>query len=165
MKTAEQKTHLQSLTDKLRAVAQSAGFNSQIILTPALRSSREMVHEFNATYGISEAEVPCIENAALNVLTTGMLKEELQELIDALNAGDATEVLDALADLQYVLDGAVIRFGFARVIDAAVAEVHRSNMSKLGEDGKPIFRADGKIMKGPKFSEPNLKPLVDWLKQ
>lgn len=66
------------------------------------------------------------------------------------------EVLDALCDLQYVLDGTFLALGFHKVKDAAMTEIHRSNMSKLGEDGRPVKRDDGKILKGPNYSPPDL---------
>ena len=96
-----------------------------------------------------------------NDLRINLLAEELDELREALVAGDIVEVLDALTDLQYVLDGAYLSFGLHDVKDAAFAEVQRSNMSKLGEDGKPIRReSDGKILKGPNFFEPDLSQFI-----
>jgi predicted HAD superfamily Cof-like phosphohydrolase len=81
-----------------------------------------------------------------------------EEIIEA-----EAEVLDALCDIQVVLDGAFLALGFWRVKDEAMAEVHRSNMSKLGADGKPILREDGKFLKGPNYFPPNLKPLIEKL--
>jgi len=89
------------------------------------------------------------------------LAEELDELKEALAAGDMVETLDALIDLQYVLDGAFLSFGLHGVKTAAFNEVHRSNMSKLGEDGKPIRReGDGKVMKGPNYFKPDMAQFV-----
>jgi hypothetical protein len=92
-----------------------------------------------------------------------LLTEETIELRDAPAARDPAAVLDALADLQYVLDGAYLQLGFAAAKNAALGEVHRSNMSKLGADGKPVVRADGKILKGPNYSPPDLREIVELL--
>jgi len=92
----------------------------------------------------------------LDQVRVSLLEEEIGELREAVEAGDMVEVLDALCDIQYVLDGAFLEFGLHSVKDAAFAEVQASNMSKLGEDGKPILREDGKILKGPNFRPPNL---------
>ncbi|MEL7129776.1 MAG: nucleoside triphosphate pyrophosphohydrolase family protein [Pseudomonadota bacterium] len=90
-----------------------------------------------------------------------ILEEEVRELREAAEAGDMMEVLDALCDIQYVLDGTFLEFGLHDVKAPAFAEVHRSNMSKLGEDGQPVLRDDGKVLKGPNFSPPNLAQFLD----
>ena len=90
-----------------------------------------------------------------------MLQEELDELKEALAHDDYVETLDALIDLQYVLDGAFLSFGMQDVKGVAFDEVHRSNMSKLGEDGKPIRReGDGKVMKGPNYFKPDMAQFI-----
>ena len=85
-----------------------------------------------------------------------ILEEEVRELRNAVESGDIVEVLDALCDIQYVLDGNFLEFGLHSLKQAAFSEVHASNMSKLGENGKPILRADGKVLKGPNFFRPDL---------
>ncbi len=88
--------------------------------------------------------------------------EELIEYFDACKDGDLIEVADALADQLYILLGTMISHGMQDVIEDIFDEVHRSNMSKLGEDGKPIYREDGKILKGPNYSPPDVsKYLAD----
>ena len=87
-----------------------------------------------------------------------LISEELQELVDACNANDIIEVADALTDILYVTYGAAHSFGIP--IDECFKEVQRSNMSKLGEDGKPIYREDGKVMKGPSYFKPDLKNVL-----
>ena len=125
------------------------------------RTSLEQVREFHETYGLPVKASPDISDPKTNDLRVNLLAEELEELKEALAAGDVVEVLDALTDLQYVLDGAYLSFGLHDVKDAAFAEVQRSNMSKLGEDGKPIRReSDGKILKGPNFFEPDLSQFI-----
>jgi len=119
------------------------------------------VQEFHETYGLPVKSEPHISDAQTNALRINLLAEELDELREALEAGDMVEVLDALTDLQYVLDGAYLSFGLHDVKQAAFDEVHRSNMSKLGADGKPIRReGDGKVLKGPNFFEPALGQFV-----
>lgn len=125
------------------------------------RTTLEQVKEFHETYGLPVKSAPDISDAKTNALRINLLAEELDELQEALDAGDIVEVLDALTDLQYVLDGAYLSFGLHDVKDTAFAEVQRSNMSKLGEDGKPIRReTDGKILKGPNFFEPDLSQFI-----
>lgn len=83
-----------------------------------------------------------------------LINEEFSELENAFSDNNEIEMLDALCDMIYVIYGMALAFGWD--INAAFAEVHRSNMSKLGSDGKPIVRKDGKILKGPNYSPPNL---------
>ena len=85
-----------------------------------------------------------------------MAKEELDEYLEACNNGDIIEVADALADQLYILMGTMVSHGMGDVIEDIFDEVHRSNMSKLGVDGKPIYREDGKVLKGPNYSPPNV---------
>lgn len=101
-------------------------------------------------------EFPDLDTVALRY---ELIKEELQELFVAMAEKDMVEVADALTDILYVTYGAGHAFGID--LDACFREVQRSNMSKLGEDGKPIYREDGKILKGPDYSEPNLKKVLD----
>lgn len=124
------------------------------------------VKEFHETYGLPVKSVPDITDEKTNALRINLLQEELNELSEALANNDIVEVLDALTDLQYVLDGAYLSFGMHHLKDAAFNEVQRSNMSKLGEDGKPIVReSDGKILKGPNYSAPDIaKFLKDHMK-
>jgi len=90
-----------------------------------------------------------------------ILEEEVQELREAVEAGDIVEVLDALCDIQYVLDGNFLEFGLHKLKQAAFSEVHASNMSKLGEDGQPILREDGKVLKGSNFFRPDLAQFLE----
>lgn len=124
------------------------------------KSSLEMVKDFHEAFGHPINEHPFIKDKKLNRLRVNLIQEELFELYHALHTGDEIETFDALCDLQYVLDGAFLALGYGDVKDVGMAEVQRSNMSKLGEDGKPIYREDGKILKGPNFSEPNLAQFI-----
>ena len=105
-------------------------------------------------------QVPVLDSPSLPEnrveMRRAILEEEVQELRSAVEAGDIVEVLDALCDIQYVLDGNFLEFGLHKLKYAAFSEVHASNMSKLGEDGQPILREDGKVLKGPNFFRPDL---------
>ena len=126
------------------------------------KTTLEQVQEFHETYGLPVEGAPNIEDAQTNALRINLLAEELEELQEALEEGNLVEVLDALTDLQYVLDGAYLSFGLHSLKQAAFDEVHRSNMSKLGEDGKPIRReSDGKVLKGPNYWTPDLSKFID----
>jgi len=123
-------------------------------------STLKSVKEFHDAFGVKAPETPTIDHAVA-ALRVDLLFEEVEELADAVDAEDIEAVLDALIDIQYVLDGAFHAFGLANKKCVAFAEVHRSNMSKLGPDGKPIYREDGKVLKGPKYSPPNLKQFFE----
>ncbi|HCQ71651.1 MAG: phosphoribosyl-ATP diphosphatase [Alphaproteobacteria bacterium] len=125
------------------------------------RSTLDQVQEFHETYGLPVAAEQTLADEKTRTLRINLLAEELDELKEALEQGDMVETLDALIDLQYVLDGAFLSFGMQGVKEEAFEEVHRSNMSKLGADGKPIRReSDGKVMKGPDFFEPDLAQFI-----
>ncbi len=125
------------------------------------KTTLEQVQEFHETYGLpvrGEIDLSCAQTKQLRI---NLLQEELDELKEALANDDPQETLDALIDLQYVLDGAFLSFGLQAVKDLAFDEVHRSNMSKLGADGKPIRReGDGKVMKGPNYFAPDLSKFI-----
>ncbi|MBL4805488.1 MAG: nucleoside triphosphate pyrophosphohydrolase family protein [Alphaproteobacteria bacterium] len=125
------------------------------------KTTLEQVQEFHETYGLPVKDSPDISDPKTNKLRVNLLAEEVEELQEALEAGDLVEVLDALTDIQYVLDGAYLSFGLQHVKTAAFEEVQRSNMSKLGEDGKPIVRPeDGKILKGPNYFKPDIAQFI-----
>ncbi len=125
------------------------------------KTTLEQVQEFHETYGLpvrSDIDLSCEQTKQLRI---NLLQEELDELKEALANDDPQETLDALIDLQYVLDGAFLSFGLQAVKELAFDEVHRSNMSKLGADGKPIRReGDGKVMKGPNYFAPDLSKFI-----
>ena len=118
-------------------------------------SNFDKVRDFMKTFGQevkTEPEFPTEETAKLRI---ELIVEELNELIDANEDKDLVGIADALTDILYVTYGAGHAFGID--LDSCFREVQRSNMSKLGEDGKPIYREDGKVLKGPNYSEPDLK--------
>lgn len=120
-------------------------------------SPNELVLKFHETYGLSVKSTPELNIPEKN-LRFELIKEEFEEYAEALENDDFVEVADALADLIYVIYGAAISHGVN--LDNVLEEVQRSNMSKLGEDGQPIRRADGKILKGPNFSEPDIATVL-----
>lgn len=125
------------------------------------KTTLEQVQEFHETYGLPVERELNISDEKTKALRINLLQEELDELKEALANNDAVETLDALIDLQYVLDGAFLSFGLQDVKMTAFNEVHRSNMSKLGEDGKPIHRPeDGKVMKGPNYFKPDMAQFI-----
>jgi len=129
--------------------------------TKTTRTTIEMVQEFHETYGLPVEAEQTTGSAQTKELRINLLQEELDELKEALQNDDLVETLDALIDLQYVLDGAFLSFGLQDQKSAAFEEVHRSNMSKLGEDGKPIRReSDGKVMKGPNYFKPDMVQFI-----
>ncbi|MGH1377349.1 MAG: phosphoribosyl-ATP diphosphatase [Alphaproteobacteria bacterium] len=126
------------------------------------KTTLEQVEEFHNTYGLPVLDEPSISDQKTNELRINLLAEELDELKEALEQGDAVETLDALIDLQYVLDGAFLSLGMAHLKQPAFDEVHRSNMSKLGADGKPIRReSDGKVLKGPDYFKPDIAQFLN----
>ena len=121
-------------------------------------SNFEKVKTFMTTYGQEVKESASFPDENIIKLRLKLIKEELSELEQALNDKNLLEVADALTDILYVTYGAGHSFGIN--LDACFEEVQRSNMSKLGEDGKPIYNEYGKVMKGPNFSKPNLKQFI-----
>ena len=121
-------------------------------------SNFEKVKTFMTTYGQEVKESASFPDENIIKLRLKLIKEELEELEQALNDKNILEVADALTDILYVTYGAGHSFGIN--LDACFEEVQRSNMSKLGEDGKPIYNEYGKVMKGPNFSKPNLKQFI-----
>jgi len=121
-------------------------------------SNFKKVKEFHETYKCEIRETPTWPVDSLIKLRISLIEEELRELKEAINDSDIVEVADALTDLLYVTYGAGLCFGVE--LDNCFDEVHRSNMSKLGEDGLPIYRDDGKVLKGPNFFQPDLKKVL-----
>ena len=121
-------------------------------------SNFERVKKFMETFGQEIREKAGFPSEKITALRYDLIKEELNEFKDAINNRDIKEVADALTDILYVTYGAGHAFGIN--LDKCFEEVQNSNMSKLGEDGKPIFNDKGKVMKGPKYFKPNLNKFV-----
>ncbi len=121
-------------------------------------SNFESVKKFMKTFGQEVKEKAEFPSEKITSLRYELIREELEEFKDAINNKDIKEVADALTDILYVTYGAGHAFGIN--LDKCFEEVQNSNMSKLGEDGKPIYNEYGKVMKGPNYFKPNLKKFV-----
>ena len=119
----------------------------------------ENVRSFMETFGQMVRSKPQFPDEKTMQLRYELIKEELEELEAAMKTKNLKEIADALTDILYVTYGAGYAYGIN--LDKCFKEVQRSNMSKLGKDGNPIFNDKGKVMKGPNYSEPNLKQFVE----
>lgn len=117
---------------------------------------------FHDTYGLDRKDSPTAQlPKKKNLLRYSLMREENEEYLEAANAGDLVEVADALGDMLYILCGTIIEHGMQDKIEEVFNEIQRSNMSKLGKDGKPIYREDGKVLKGPNYFKPNIKTILE----
>tara|TARA_B100000029_G_scaffold144388_1_gene139568 strand:+ start:1944 stop:2315 length:372 start_codon:yes stop_codon:yes gene_type:complete len=119
----------------------------------------EKVKKFMETFGQEVKSKPSFSSKKINDLRYNLIKEELDELKQAIEKNDLLEVADALTDILYVTYGAGHAFGIN--LDNCFSEVQNSNMSKLGTDGKPIYNEAGKVMKGPNYFKPDLTKFVN----
>ncbi|MDA0740923.1 MAG: nucleoside triphosphate pyrophosphohydrolase family protein [Bacteroidetes bacterium] len=120
------------------------------------------VEKFHDTFGILNKYAPtAVVSKETIALRHRLMAEENEEYLEAALEGDAVEVADALGDMMYILCGTILSHGMQHIIEEVFEEIQASNMSKLGEDGKPIYRADGKIMKGPAYFKPNIKAILE----
>jgi predicted HAD superfamily Cof-like phosphohydrolase len=119
------------------------------------------VKEFHTTFGLGYSE-SMIGNLGenKNFLRFNLMKEENEEYLEAVQNDDIVEIADALGDMLYILCGTIIEHGLHHKIEAVFDEIQRSNMSKLGADGKPIYREDGKVLKGPHYFKPNFEAII-----
>ena len=122
-------------------------------------SNFNKVKVFMETFGQEVKSKASFPDQKIQNLRYDLIKEELEELKDALNQKNLKEVADALTDILYVTYGAGHAFGID--LDKCFAEVQNSNMSKLDENGKPIYNENGKVMKGPKYFKPNLQKFIE----
>ena len=121
----------------------------------------EAVTKFHESYGLGIEHSPKA-NLPKNIseLRFNLMKEENEEYLQATRDEDLIEIGDALGDMLYILCGTIIAHGFQDKMESIFDEIQRSNMSKLGADGKPIYRKDGKVMKGPNYFKPDLKKII-----
>ena len=120
------------------------------------------VHEFHSAFGLGIENSPTVDlGVKKNLLRYELMREENEEYLEAANNGDLVEVADALGDMLYILCGTIIEHGMQDKIEEVFNEIQRSNMSKLGADGKPIYREDGKVLKGPNYFKPNIKEILE----
>ncbi|MAW64745.1 MAG: hypothetical protein CMD18_00960 [Flavobacteriales bacterium] len=120
------------------------------------------VEKFHDSFGIKNNYEPTTQLSQNDIqLRFDLLKEENEEYINAAKNGDMIEVADALGDLMYILFGTIMKHGMQHKIVEVFEEIQRSNMSKLGKDGKPIYREDGKVLKGPNYFKPNIQTILN----
>ncbi|BAX79176.1 pyrophosphohydrolase domain-containing protein [Labilibaculum antarcticum] len=121
----------------------------------------EKVNEFHKAFGVNIEKAPTIPAKERCELRQNIIQEEVDELKAAWESGNLVEVADALADIHYVIMGTVLEFGLQDKYPEIFSEVHRSNMSKLDEHGKPIYREDGKVIKSDLYSKPEIEKIIN----
>ena len=120
------------------------------------------VEKFHDSFGISNNYEPTTQLSQQDIqLRFDLLKEENEEYINAAKSGDMVEVADALGDLMYILFGTIMKHGMQHKIVEVFEEIQKSNMSKLDANGQPIYREDGKVLKGPNYFKPNIKKILE----
>ncbi len=127
-----------------------------------MKNKIKAVQEFHEAFKIGLKHTPTANlGEAKNMLRYNLMAEENDEYLEAAQNDDLVEVADALGDMLYILCGTIIEHGIQYKIEEVFNEIQRSNMSKLGADGKPIYREDGKVLKGPNYFKPNIKEILD----
>ncbi|MBE37774.1 MAG: hypothetical protein CMP50_03920 [Flavobacteriales bacterium] len=126
-----------------------------------MKKQIEHVCTFHDSFGIKNNYTPT-EKVSEDVvlLRHRLMAEENEEYLQACRNGDLVEIADALGDMMYILCGTILSHGLQDKIEHVFEEIQKSNMSKLGSDGKPIYREDGKIMKGPDYFKPDIKKII-----
>ena len=117
-----------------------------------------MVEEFHRIYSVYISEKPELPVKETRDLRISLLREEFEEYLEAEADNDLVEIADALGDMLYIIHGTAVSYGIP--LDEVFNEIHRSNKSKLGVDGKPIYREDGKVLKGPNFFRPDIAGII-----
>jgi predicted HAD superfamily Cof-like phosphohydrolase len=126
-----------------------------------MKKQLEAVELFHKTYGLGVSQTPKADlGTSKNQLRFNLMKEENEEYLEAVQNNDIVEIADALGDMLYILCGTILEHGLQHKIEEVFDEIQRSNMSKLGEDGKPIYREDGKVMKGPNYFKPDFTKIL-----
>ena len=127
-----------------------------------MKNKIKAVNEFHKAFGLGIQNSPTAElEINRNLLRYKLMREENEEYLDAANNKDLVEVADALGDMLYTLCGTIIEHGMQHKIEEVFDEIQKSNMSKLGADGKPIFREDGKVLKGPNYFKPDINSILN----
>lgn len=120
------------------------------------------VKEFHTAFGLGVNEEPIANlGKAKNLLRYNLMKEENEEYLEAAGKNDLVEIADALGDMLYILCGTILEHGMQHKIEEVFEEIQSSNMSKLNIDGKPIYREDGKVLKGPNYFKPNIEEIFN----
>ena len=121
----------------------------------------QAVSKFHEAFGLSIENKPTANiSSDISNLRYNLMKEENEEYLEATKKNDLVEIGDALGDMLYILCGTIIAHGFQDKIEEIYDEIQRSNMSKLGADGKPIYREDGKVLKGPNYFKPDIEEIL-----
>ncbi len=127
-----------------------------------MKEKMDAVKAFHKAFKIGYCETPIANlGSEKNALRYRLMDEENEEYLEAANNDDLVEVADALGDMLYILCGTIIEHGLQYKIEEVFEEIQRSNMSKLGADGEPIYRADGKVLKGPNYFKPNIQAILN----
>ena len=122
----------------------------------------DAVKAFHTAFKIGHREIPKADlGSDKNMLRYELMREENEEYLEAASDNDLVEVADALGDMLYILCGTIIEHCLQYKIEEVFEEIQRSNMSKLGEDGEPIYREDGKVLKGPNYFKPNIQSILE----
>ena len=126
-----------------------------------MKNKLSAVTAFHTAFGLRVNNTPTtdIDKSTMN-LRFSLMDEENKEYLEAIKNNDMIEVADALGDMLYILCGTIITHGMQNVIDEVFDEIQRSNMSKLDYDGKPIYRDDGKVLKGPNYFKPDIAKIL-----
>lgn len=120
------------------------------------------VAEFHEAFGLGIRQNPTADlGPETNLLRYKLMREENEEYLEAASRDDLEEVADALGDMLYILCGTILEHGMQHKIEEVFEEIQRSNMSKLGPDGRPIYREDGKVLKGPNYFKPDIRTILD----
>ena len=127
-----------------------------------MKNKINAVLEFHKAFGLDyEMNPTAYLGEPKNLLRYKLMREENEEYLEAANNNDLVEVADALGDMLYILCGTIIEHGLQYKIEEVFEEIQRSNMSKLGPDGNPIYREDGKVLKGPNYFKPDIASILD----
>ena len=127
-----------------------------------MKNKIESVQAFHTAFKLGFSETQRADlGANKNMLRYNLMKEENEEYLEAVNNKDLVEVADALGDMLYILCGTIIEHGLQHKIEAVFNEIQRSNMSKLNSDGEPIYREDGKVLKGPNYFKPDIASILE----
>ncbi len=120
------------------------------------------VAQFHNSFGLGVSQTMKADlGESKNQLRFNLMDEENKEYLEAANNNNLVEVADALGDMLYILCGTILEHGMQYKIEEVFEEIQRSNMSKLGSDGKPIYREDGKVLKGPNYFKPDIQGVLD----
>lgn len=126
-----------------------------------MQKQLKAVGEFHNAFGLGIShEIKGDLGTQKNKLRYDLMKEENEEYLEAVENNDIVEIADALGDMLYILCGTILEHGLQNKIESVFDEIQRSNMSKLDENGKPIYREDGKVLKGPNYFKPNFEEIL-----